>query len=133
MKIAAKNPERGSFFSDFPLGAHAGPAKEGDGWAPALQGVLQQKRSDRDRESVPFATHRKTQAERKQSHGSGVGLEQALDIPFAIQFPQPLLDAGRARAGSFGEMFPCDVGNPCVRVLGGRIRNAASSCGKEAL
>src|SRR5437764_11249019 len=88
VEIAAERFQRVSFVINFRSRAESKPPKHLNRRAPALDRVLKKEAGDQGRQYEPLTIHRRAEGRAEQRHCGGIGLQDALDVPFAVEFCQ---------------------------------------------
>lgn len=69
-------------------------AEQGDGRAPALDGVLEQEYQDGRREQPPFPVYCRSQYRAGEGQGRGIEFEESFDVPLVAEFLDAFGDVG---------------------------------------
>jgi len=104
-KIAAQCLEGIALLRNLRLCAEAQAAEDWHRWAPALDGVLEQKSGDDGRKEKELAAHPRPEGETYQDRCGRIGFQAPLNVPFPIKLSQAPVDDARA-----GTRVPGDVG-----------------------
>jgi hypothetical protein len=91
-EVAPQRLEREPLLVDLPHGAHPALAEEWNGRAPALDGVLQQERRDRDRQRQEAPVHEDAKQGACEGDSGGIGLQGSLNVPLCVEFAEALID-----------------------------------------
>lgn len=94
LEVAAQGLQSHPLLVDLIGSPEAQGTQDRNGRAPALNRVLEQKASHEHGQRHPAAVVDEAQRQSSESQARGIRLDRALDVPFAVQFPQAGRDAG---------------------------------------